>query len=128
VITSAQHIPGKRVGRRPRSTLLNPPPKNFFFIFLHDTHNIFCFLLDSGASLSIWPHASTEQPTGPRLVGPMAKPSGQPAEYILPRLTQGNRARNRLPMVGCQGVLHAPQPFQCQQQPSQHVSTGHRID
>jgi hypothetical protein len=43
------------------------PTKNL--IFLHDLHNNFKFLVDSGASILILLHSSTAPPTGPHLVG-----------------------------------------------------------
>ncbi len=42
-------------------------------IFLQDTQNNFLFLVDSGASLSILPHVSTDPPSGPHLVGANGK-------------------------------------------------------
>jgi hypothetical protein len=47
------------------------PAKNL--IFLHNTHNSFKFLVDSGASLSFLPHNTAEPPTGPHLVGANGK-------------------------------------------------------
>jgi hypothetical protein len=47
------------------------PAENLFF--LHDTQNNSRFLVDSVASLSILPHASTGPPTGPHLVGANSK-------------------------------------------------------
>jgi hypothetical protein len=42
-------------------------------IFLLDSKNNFKFLVDSGASLSIFPHSSLAPPTGPHLVGANGK-------------------------------------------------------
>jgi hypothetical protein len=36
----------------------------------------------------------------------------QPAGYISPRCSYGNGAGNRIPLLSCQGFLHAPPPFQ----------------
>jgi hypothetical protein len=80
-------IPGTLVGRQPAhapAALLTPaaPPlaataMSFLvaehLIFLQDTMNNLNFLVDSGASLSILPHSSTAQPTGPHLVGANGK-------------------------------------------------------
>jgi hypothetical protein len=52
-----------------------------------------------------------------------------PAGRILPRLTQGNSVGNNcFPLVSGQAVLHAPPPFQRQQQPGPHAPAGHQID
>ena len=80
---------GKRQGRREEEEL-NSLPVGGFLIYLQDVLSNRNFLVDTGASRSVFPHHSSAAPSGPRLLMADGRPAKAWGSRTLP-LQFGNR-------------------------------------
>ena len=82
-------FPGKLQSRREKEEL-NSLPVGGFLIYLQDILSNRNFLVDTGASRSVFPHHSSAAPTGPRLLMADGRPTKAWGSRIIP-LQFGNR-------------------------------------
>ena len=86
-------LDGKRPGRRKIQTQLKSLPAGGFMTYLRDQLTNRAFLVDTGASRSVFPHNSTAPSTGPRLLMADGSPIRSWGDRNLP-LKFGNRRFN----------------------------------
>ena len=88
-MSTTLQFPGKRQSRREEEEL-NGLPVGGFLIYLQDTLSNREFLVDTGASRSVFPHHSSAVPSGPRLLMADGRPTKAWGSRTLP-LQFGNR-------------------------------------